>query len=329
MGKLVNGIWTEDVAAIEAASADGRFERAESLLRNWVTPDGAPGPSGVGGFAAEPGRYHLYIAINCPWAHRTRLVRHLKGLDGIVSQSIALPRRTDQGWVFDNGSTDFRDHELGKAALHEVYAEADPTYSGRVTVPVLWDRHQGVIVSNESAEIVRMFNGAFDRCGATDLDLYPADLRAEIDALNAEIHANVNNGVYRAGFARTQGAYDEAVTAVFTTLDRLEARLARGRYLLGDRLTEADWRLFPTLVRFDVAYHGAFKCNIRRLADYPNLFGFARELYQMPGIAKTVDFEVYKRGYYSPSPARNPFGIVPKGPFVDFSAPHSRDGPRA
>ena len=325
MGKLASGIWTEDVATIAAASTDGRFERAESLLRNWVTPDGAPGPSGVGGFAAEPGRYHLYVAINCPWAHRTRLVRQLKGLDAVVSQSIVLPRRTDQGWVFDNASADFRDRELGKAALHEVYTEADPTYSGRVTVPVLWDRRQGVIVSNESAEIVRILNSAFDSCGATDLDLYPADLRTEIDALNKEIYASVNNGVYRAGFARTQAAYDEAVAAVFSTLDRLEARLARSRYLIGDRLTEADWRLFPTLVRFDVAYHGAFKCNIRRLADYPNLFGYARQLYQMPGIAKTVDIEVYKRGYYSPSAARNPFGIVPRGPLVDFSAPHSRD----
>ncbi len=322
MGKLVDGVWTEDEGAIGAARAAGRFERAESLLRNWVTPDGLPGPSGVGGFAAEPGRYHLYVAINCPWAHRTRLVRHLKGLDGIVSQSVARPRRTDQGWVFDN---EFKDHELGKAALHEVYTESDPTYSGRVTVPVLWDRQKQTIVSNESAEIVRMFNSAFDRVGATELDFYPVELRDEIDALNEEIYTNVNNGVYRAGFARTQAAYDEAVTAVFETLDRLETRLARLRYLLGERLTEADWRLFPTLVRFDVAYHGAFKCNIRRLADYPNLFGYARELYQMPGIAETVDFEVYKRGYYSPSAARNPYGIVPKGPEIDFLAAHGRD----
>ena len=325
MGRLIDGQWNNDEVAPK--TKDGQYIRRDSIFRNWVTADGAPGPSGEGGFKAEPGRYHLYIAINCPWAHRTQIVRALKGLEDAVSMSTTLPRRNDQGWVFDNSGEKFREHLFGKTALHEIYTTADPDYSGRVTVPVLWDKTRGTVVNNESSEIIRMFNSAFDGAGAGNpsLDLYPEDLRGEIDAINERVYNNVNNGVYRAGFARTQEAYEAAYDAVFETLDALEARLAGQRYLVGNRLTEADWRLFPTLARFDVAYVGAFKCNKRRIIDYPNLWDYARELYQMPGIAGTVVPEVYKRGYYSISAERNPLGIVPKGPEVDFTAPHGRD----
>ena len=324
MGKLIDGKWTDDTA-IALTDQDGRFQRADSVLRNWVTADGAAGPSGQGGFAAAPGRYHLYVAINCPWAHRTWIMRQLKGLDDVVTMSIVSPRRTDQGWVFENGAAGrFADTGLGLDTLHAVYTAGDPHYTGRVTVPVLWDTQRGVIVSNESAEIIRMFNAAFSAFAKTATDHYPKALRREIDAVNARVYSTVNNGVYRAGFARTQAAYDEAVAAVFATLDWLEARLSRTRYLVGDTLTEADWRLFPTLARFDVAYYGAFKCNLRRLVDYPNLWAYARELYQRPGIAETVDLDVYKRGYYSMSERRNPLGIVPVGPVIDFTEPHCR-----
>lgn len=323
MGRLVNGVWTNEPATA-LTGRDGSFRRAESVFRNWVTADGGPGPTGEGGFGAEPGRYHLYVATNCPWAHRTRILRKLKRLEEIVGLSVVAPKRTDQGWVFDNRSPRHRDALLGKDCLHEVYTLASPHGTGRVTVPVLWDRHRQTIVNNESAEIVRMFNAAFSALVEETPDYYPRDLRGEIDALNDRIYGTVNNGVYRCGFARTQQAYDEAFDALFETLDALEARLGERRYLCGDRLTLADWRLFPTLIRFDVAYHGAFKCNLRRLIDYPNLWGYARELYQMPGIAETVDFEIFKRGYYSKSELRNPLGIVPKGPDIDFSLPHGR-----
>ena len=323
MGKLLDGKWVED--DVGTTDADGKFRRSKALLRNWVTADGAPGPSGEGGFKAEAGRYHLYIAINCPWAHRAAIFRKLKRLEGAISLSICAPRRTGQGWVFDPADDRFRDELLGADALHQIYTMAQPDYSGRVTVPVLWDKRRRTIVSNESAEIIRMFNGAFGAITDDDVDYYPPALAAEIDALNETIYANVNNGVYRAGFARTQEAYDEAATALFATLVHLEERLSANRYLLGDRPTEADWRLFPTLARFDVAYYGAFKCNLRRLIDYPNLWPYARELYQWPGIADTVDLEIYKRGYFSRSALRNPHGIVPKGPAIDFTVPHGRD----
>ena len=322
MGKLLDGKWVDD--DVGAANADGKFERSKALLRNWVTPDGAPGPSGIGGFRAEAGRYHLYIAINCPWAHRAAIFRRLKGLEDAISLSICAPRRTDQGWVFDPADDRYRDTLLGKEAMHQVYTAGQPDYSGRVTMPVLWDKKRRTIVSNESAEIIRMLNGAFLGVAGNDINFCPPDLLAEIDALNATIYATVNNGVYRTGFARTQEAYEEAAAALFATLDDLDDRLSKTRYLLGDRPTEADWRLFPTLARFDVAYFGAFKCNLRRLIDYPNLWPYARELYQWPGVADTVDFGIYKRGYYSPSAARNPHGIVPKGPAIDFNEPHGR-----
>ena len=324
MGQLVGGVWREDQTERPSAGDDGRFRRVDSVMRDWVTADGSPGPSGVGGFKAEAGRYHLYIAINCPWAHRTLIMRHLKRLGDVVSLSVALPRRTEAGWVFDNDSDKHRDSCLGTGALREVYTMGDPAYLSRVTVPVLWDKARRTIVNNESAEIIRMFNSAFAAFTDVGHDYYPSALRAEIEALNARVYKTLNDGVYQAGFARTQEAYEEAVVEVFATLDGLERRLGERRYLLGDMLTEADWRLFPTLVRFDSAYHGAFKCNLRRIVDYPNLWGYTRELYQMPGIAETVDIAAYKQGYYSPSPQRNPLGIVPMGPLVDFAAPHGR-----
>jgi putative glutathione S-transferase len=324
MGMLQDGAWRQEEANAPRPAADGRYRRVASALRDWVTADGAPGPGGAGGFAAEAGRYHLYIAINCPWAHRAWIMRKLKGLEDVISLSSALPRRTHEGWVFDNSSPRFTDTALGLDALHQVYARADPDYSGRVTVPVLWDRKRGTIVNNESSEIVRMFNSAFAAFTDDQTDYYPEELRDDIDALNDRIYSSVNNGVYKAGFARTQEAYEEAFDALFETLDMLEERLATRRYLVGDRLTEADWRLFPTLARFDVAYVSAFKCNKRRLVDYPNLWAYARELYQIPGIAETVDFDVYKRGYHSQSELRNPLGIVPKGPDVDWTTPHGR-----
>jgi putative glutathione S-transferase len=316
MGLLVNGVWCEE--DMQSQVANGRYVRSGSQFRQWVTSDGSSE------FPAAAGRYHLYIAIGCPWAHRAWIFRKLKRLEAVVSMSIVAPRRTDQGWVFDDGKPQFRDTLLGKHALHEVYALAQPDYTGRVTVPVLWDKQRRTIVNNESSEIIRMLNSAFNAVTGDMTDYYLAPLRAEIDTLNDLIYSTVNNGVYRAGFATTQEAYEEAVEGVFTTLDQLEKRLATRRYLLGDQLTEADWRLFPTLVRFDAAYYGAFKCNIRRLVDYPNLWAYTRELYQMPGIAETVDLEIYKQGYYSPSPLRNPLGIVPKGPVVDFTVPHGR-----
>lgn len=322
MGKLLDGRWVED--EVGTTDADGKFQRSKALLRNWVTADGAPGPNGEGGFRAEAGRYHLYIAINCPWAHRAAIFRKLKRLDDAVSLSICSPRRTDQGWVFDPAEERFRDGLLGAEALHQVYTMAQPDYSGRGTVPVLWDKQRRTIVSNESAEIIRMFNSAFCAISDDDTDYCPPELTHEIDALNETIYTTVNNGVYRAGFARSQEAYEEASSALFDTLDQLDDRLGQSRYLLGDRLTEADWRLFPTLARFDVAYYGAFKCNLRRLIDFPNLWPYARELYQTPGIADTVELDIYKRGYFSKSDLRNPHGIVPKGPAIDFSAPHGR-----
>ena len=325
MGMLVDGAWTTDELGPDFKGRDGRFIRSESAFRDWVTRDGAPGPGGAGGFAAEADRYHLYVAITCPWAHRTVLVRRLKGLDDTIGLSVVAPRRTDQGWVFDAGDPRHRDSLYGTAALHELYTRADPRYTGRVTVPVLWDKQRETIVNNESSEIIRMFNDAFAAFAPAAPDLYPEDLRAEIDALNDVIYRTINNGVYRSGFARTQDAYEEAFDQVFATLDDLDERLATRRYLTGERLTEADWRLFPTLVRFDVAYYGAFKCNKRRLMDYTNLWAYTRELYQLSGVAETVEPETYKRGYYSISELRNPTGIVPKGPEIDFAAPHGRE----
>ena len=321
MAMLVDGVWTEEDEARTKTDKSGAFKRAESGFRNWITADGSAGPSGEGGFVPERGRYHLYVAQNCPWAHRTMLTRVFKGLEDTISLDMTVPRRNDQGWYFDGEHVDT---VLGKSALHEIYTEADSNCTGRVTVPVLWDRERETIVSNESAEIVRMFNDAFDAFSNESRNLYPENLRGQIDDWNELIYRTVNNGVYRAGFSSSQAAYNAAVRDVFATLDKLEDHLEDNRYLCGDRFTEADVRLFPTLIRFDVAYFGAFKCNLRRLIDYPNLWAYTREIYQMPGVEGTVDLDVYKRGYYSPSPQRNPLGIVPLGPDIDPSAPHGR-----
>ncbi len=304
MGVMIDGVFHVDDPGPDTTQA-GEFRRAAATIRHWIGEDSD--------FPPVPGRYHLYAAWNCPWAHRALLARAILGLDDAISVSYARPRRTDQGWVFDPDGA-FADPCLGVAALHEVYARQNPAYTGRVTVPILWDRDTGQIVSNESADIVRML-GSFGR----GPDLWPAGLTPEIEDWNILIYDTVNNGVYRAGFARTQAAYDAAVTALFDTLDRIEAQLGQTLWLTGDTFTEADLRLFPTLARFDVAYHYAFKCNLRRLVDYPNLWTYARRIYAMPGVAETVDFEIYKQGYFSPSELRNPLGIVPKGPVVDWA----------
>jgi putative glutathione S-transferase len=324
VGVMIDGRWTTDEDASKLVYEGGRWLRQPSAIRHWITADGRPGPSGDGGFKAEPGRYHLFVSYGCPWAHRTLLFRRLKGLTDQISVSMALPRRSDDGWIFADEPGEHYDSCLGKHALWEVYAASHPGFTGRVTVPLLYDKQTKRAVSNESADIVRMLNSAFNTVGANSPDFYPAPLREEIDVLNQRIYDNLNNGVYRAGFATTQDAYEEAFDQVFETLDFLDQRLGRQRYLCGDQQTEADWRLFPTLVRFDVAYHYAFKCNLRRLMDYRNIWPYTRDLYQTPGISDIVFPDLYKYGYFSLSEARNPLGIVPKGPIVDFSAPHDR-----
>lgn len=323
MGFLLNGIWTEETAL--PATPGGAFIRRESQFRNWITPDGAPGPSGEGGFRAEAGRYHLIVSLACPWAHRALIFRALKGLEGMISLSVTHWLMGDQGWGFAPAPGVVADPILGAAHLHEIYRAAEPSYSGRVTVPVLWDKASGRIVNNESAEIIRMLNSAFDGIGAAPGDFHPEPLRPGIDALNARIYAAVNNGVYQVGFARSQAAYDAAIGPLFDMLAELEARLARSRYLMGSQVTEADWRLFTTLIRFDPVYAGHFRCDRRRIQDHPNLQGWLRELYQWPGIAATVDFDHIRRHYYLSHRQLNPSGILPIGPELDLTAPHERD----
>lgn len=323
MGLLVEGRWHDQWYE---SSKDGAFQREQAQRRNWVTADGTPGPSGVGGFAAEAGRYHLYVSLACPWAHRTLILRKLKGLESLIDVSVVSWLMLENGWTFDQslGSTgDKLDHFN---FMHQRYTADTADYTGRVTVPVLWDKQQKRIVSNESAEIIRMFNSAFDDLTGNELDFYPAPLRGEIDALNERIYPAVNNGVYRAGFATSQTAYEAAFDDVFAELDRLELLLGANRYLVGEYLTEADIRLFTTLIRFDAVYYGHFKCNLRRIADYPNLSNWLRELYQWPGIAETVDFQHIKNHYYGSHKTINPTGVVPKGPAQDFTAPHDRAG---
>jgi len=298
--------------------------RQATTFRNWITPDGQPGPSGEGGFAAERGRYHLYVSLACPWAHRTLIFRALKGLETAISLSVTHWLMGEEGWTFDDGPGVVPD-PVGARRLYEVYLRSDAAFTGRVTVPVLWDKKRGTIVSNESSEIIRMFNSAFDGVGATPGDFYPAELRDEIDRLNARIYADVNNGVYKAGFATSQEAYEEAVRPLLATLDMLEDLLATRRYLCGERLTEADWRLFTTLARFDAVYVGHFKCNLRRLVDYHNLWAYARELYQQPGVAATTNFTHIEGHYYQSHRNINPSGVVPVGPDLDFLAPHGRE----
>ena len=322
MGRLVEGQW-QDVW-YDTKSTRGHFKRSQSQFRNWITADGTPGPSGRGGFKAEAGRYHLYVSYACPWAHRTLIFRRLKQLEELVSVSVVNPLMFENGWEFGNFEGATPDHLFDTDFLYQVYLKADPAYSGRVTVPVLWDRQEATIVSNESAEIIRMFNGAFDGITGSTADFYPQDLREKIDALNEVIYDTVNNGVYKAGFATTQEAYGENLVRLFETLDMLEERLAGSRYLFGDRQTEADWRLFTTLVRFDPVYVGHFKCNIRRIADYPNLGAYLRDLYQVPGVAKTVHIDHIKQHYYRSHKTINPTGIVPDGPMLDFEHAHDR-----
>jgi len=299
---------------------DATFVRAQARFRNWITPDGAAGPSGEGSFTAEAGRYHLYVSYACPWAHRTLIFRALKGLSDIIGVTVVDPLMMENGWELPEGEGPVS----GARYVYDIYTTADPAYTGRATVPVLWDKKEQTIVSNESSEIIRMFNSAFDGIGAIAGDFYPADLRAEIDAVNDLVYANVNNGVYKCDFAKTQKAYEEAFGDLFAALDELEARLGRSRYLVGNRITEADWRLFTTLVRFDAVYFGHFKCNLRRIADYPNLAGYLRDLYQTPGVADTVNMGHIKRHYYASHRSINPSGIVPLGPDLDFTEPHGR-----
>lgn len=322
MGLLQDGKWVD--RWYDTKSSGGRYVRKQSAFRNWVTADGSAGPTGEAGYKAEPGRYHLYVSLACPWAHRTLIFRALKGLEEMIDISIVHWFMGENGWNFALGDGSTPDHIYNSEFLYQVYTAADPNYSGRVTVPVLWDKKLGTIVSNESAEIIRMFNSEFDGVGAAPGDYYPEAMRAEIDQLNHRIYHTVNNGVYKSGFATTQEAYDEAVVPLFETLDWLDERLSDRRYLMGESQTEADWRLWTTLLRFDPVYVGHFKCNLRRIADYPNLSGYVRDLFQQPGIADTVDIPYIKKHYYGSHDTVNPTRIVPKGPIIDYSAPHDR-----
>lgn len=312
---LIEGKWSAEWQPFQATDTKGRFLRKDSSFRNWVTPDGAPGPTGAGGFKAEPGRYHLYVALICPWASRTLMARKLKGLDDVISMSVVNPRLGEFGWSFDPFPGAQPDPLLGARYVHEIYTTADLLYTGRATVPILWDKERRTIVNNESADILRMLGTGFGDLATRDCDLYPADLSGEIDALSDRIYAPLNNGVYRAGFAQSQEAYEEAVTGVFAMLDEIDDRLAGGPYLFGDRLTETDLRLFVTLIRFDAAYHGLFKCNIRRIADYRNLPRYMARVLDLPGVDDTVNIKHIKHGYYSIK-AVNPSQIVPIGPQI-------------
>ena len=316
MGMLIEGRWESDEGKL--VDDDGRLQRPDSAFRNWVTADGSAGPTGEGGFRAEAGRYHLYVARACPWAHRATLFRELKGLQQAIGLSVTHWLMADDGWTFQPGPGVVPDPLYGVEKLWQLYVKSDPAYSGRVTVPVLWDKKSARIVSNESADIIRMFNSAFDGVGAHAGDYFPPALRDDIDAVNRRIYDGLNNGVYKAGFASSQSAYDEAVSGVFETLDWLEQRLSAHRFLCGDALTEADWRLFTTLLRFDLVYHGHFKCNLQRLVDYPALWAYTRRLYAHPAVAPTIDIDHIKRHYYQSHRQINPSGIVPKGPRVQF-----------
>lgn len=314
---LIEGKWTADWHPVQATDEKGGFVRQTSSFRHWVTPDGAPGMTGDGGFQAEAGRYHLYVALICPWASRTLIARKLKGLEATISVSVVEPWLLDEGWHFGDYPGADRDTLNQTEWLHQLYTRADPRFTGRATVPVLWDKQTRTIVNNESADIVRMLNSGFGELARADIDLYPQHLRDEIDHLNAEIYPKLNNGVYRAGFATTQLSYEEAVNDVFAMLDKLENHLAKRSFLCGEPLTEADIRLFVTLIRFDAAYHGLFKCNRRKLAEYPHLDRYLHQMLAVPGIRETVNIDHIKQGYYSIK-ALNPNGIVPQGP--DLSA---------
>ncbi|WP_296935047.1 glutathione S-transferase family protein [uncultured Marinobacter sp.] len=325
MGLLIDGKWHDKW--YDTDKTGGKFEREAARFRNWVTADGSPGPDGEGGFKAESGRYHLYVSMACPWAHRTLIFRKLKGLEKHISVSVVHPDMVENGWEFRPDSEQHRDHLHGFRFMHEVYTKAAPEYTGRVTVPTLWDTKKETIASNESAEIIRMFNSAFNGLEGvrTDQDFYPEALQGEIDEVNARIYDTVNNGVYKSGFATAQDKYEEAYSALFDSLDWLEERLSSQRYLVGGQLTEADWRLFTTLIRFDAVYYSHFKCNRQRISDFPALSAYVRDLYQMPGVAETVDIDQIKRHYYVSQRTINPTQIVPVGPELDFDSPHGRE----
>lgn len=323
MGLLIDGKWVDKW--YDTDSTQGRFVRTEAQYRNWVTADGSAGPTGDSGFQAEAGRYHLYVSLACPWAHRTLIFRALKGLEDMISVSVVNPLMREHGWTFDPDAGVVADPLNNADYMHQIYTANDPNYSGRVTVPVLWDKKQARIVNNESAEIIRMLNTAFDGIGAKPGDYYPQALRTQIDEINAQVYDRINNGVYKAGFATTTEAYEQAFWPLFDMLDELEHRLSNQRYLLGSTLTEADWRLFTTLIRFDPVYHGHFKCNLRQIADYPHLSAYVRELYQWPGVAATVNMQHIKDHYYRSHATINPTGIVPAGPLLDLDRPHGRE----
>ena len=325
MGLLVDGVWHDQW--YDTKSTGGKFVRSQSQFRNWITADGSAGSSGSAGFKAESGRYHLYISHACPWAHRAVIFRTLKGLEQHIDVSVVHSDMLDQGWTFETDSHGATGDPLfGAQFAHQIYTRADPTYSGRVTVPILWDKTQNTIVSNESSEIIRMLNSAFDGITGNTDDFWPEEMRDAIEEVNSRIYDTVNNGVYRSGFATSQSAYDEAVTALFDSLDWLEDRLSQNRYLMGDRLTEADWRLFTTLIRFDPVYHLHFKCNRKRIVDYPNIWAYTRELYQWPGVAETVNMHHIVRHYHYSHESINPHRIIPINPVIDYDAAHGRDG---
>ena len=322
MGMLVNGEWKD--VWYDTKASNGRFVREDAHFRNWVTADGAAGPSGESGFAAESGRYHLYVSLACPWAHRTLIVRSLKDLQAHIDVSVVSPIMLEQGWTYDTDQGSTGDSLLGKQFHHQLYTTAKSDYSGRSTVPVLWDKARDTIASNESADIIRMFNSAFNDISGNERDFYPGPMRADIEAWNERIYPAINNGVYRAGFATSQEAYEEAYQEVFAELDHIDAHLADNRYLLGEVLTEADIRLFTTLIRFDAVYHGHFKCNRQRLEDFEHLPWYIRDIYQLPGVADTVDFDHIKTHYYASHRGINPTGVVPLGPDIDYHSPHKR-----
>ena len=317
MGELIDGRWVR--TGFDTVVVDGTVRRKPSIFRNWVTADGSAGPTGDAGFKAEAGRYHLYVSLACPWAHRTLILRKLKGLEPLVGLSAVHWHMGEDGWTFEDGPGVIADTVNGATFAHQLYTQADPECTTRVSVPILWDKHRSTIVSNESSDIIRMFTTAFDAVGALPGDTYPEDLRAEIDAVNERVYPTLNDGVYKAGFATRQEAYEEAAAGVFATLDWLEERLATRQFLVGDRLTEADIRVFTTLVRFDPVYHGHFKCNWRRLTDYPVLWAYVRRLYALPGFGETVDFHHIKHHYYESHPWLNPSRVVPSGPKMDWS----------
>ena len=322
MGLLIEGKWHD--RWYDTKDNNGEFMREDSQFRSWITPDGSAGPTGIAGFPAEPGRYHLYVSLACPWAHRTLIFLKLKSLEDIIAVSIVHPHMLDQGWVFDDWKGETGDNLYGFKCLHQQYTRAKSEYTGRVTVPVLWDSQRETLVSNESSEIIRMFNSAFNEFTPVKTDYYPENLFEEIDLINANIYHNLNNGVYRCGFATTQEAYQASFTRLFDCLNELESMLGKQRYLLGGIITEADWRLFTTLIRFDAVYFSHFKTNMRRIRDYPKLSGYVRDLFQQPGIEETVNMEHIKQHYYYSHHTINPSRIVPEGPELNFSVPHQR-----